>query len=284
MTEQRPASQIVCHRNGCSSTSSSTSSGSNTPTPSSAAELRTMPDPNNVLAATIATLRTTFPAADGRGSAGPDQLREGESQPQSLPALVLRLPALSLHHETHFADRKDRKQVEEYAACLLSRPLVVGGGEGEQGKEPPLQLLENAAESFAVLVDCRLRAYATFLARHAISLAHKCESEGVLSIEQKVSTLLDAGKSIRATSMALQFQLVDGEAGGGDVETEGCPLDDDEDDDSNESPPEDSNASASPVPLSLRVNMELELTRPSGTKDVLPVLVETPGAANGKRT
>ena len=162
--------------------------------------------------------------------------------------------------------------------------MEVGGGEGEQGKEPPLQLLENAAESFAVLVDCRLRAYATFLARHAISLAHKCESEGVLSIEQKVSTLLDAGKSIRATSMALQFQLVDGEAGGGDVETEGCPLDDDEDDDSNESPPEDSNASASPVPLSLRVNMELELTRPSGTKDVLPVLVETPGAANGKRT
>ena len=109
----------------------------------------------------------------------------------------------------------DRKQAEEHAVELLSRPLQydtnpVLGGIGdvtlrERGDHAAQLLQSNIYSSFAVLMDSRLHAYSTVLARHALSLP-----EEVPNIQEKLADILLIGTRIEADKMSTQFLLTDG--------------------------------------------------------------------------
>jgi hypothetical protein len=232
----------------------------------------------------------TAAAAAACAQASSDRL-EGQGQNQLYqqhPLLCLSVPSLSLHHETHLGpeNRDDKRHVEGYAASLLSRPLEIKlagsnprallGPETSDDNAPlkkegidmnhegssaaaSLLLMENLAESFGVLLDARLRAYATFLARHGIALAKSslhhstedqpvpspCAVPGVLTMEEKVRSLLEMGASVRARRMTIDFVKRENEA--------------DEDDDDEEAG--DRGAGA---PVSMRATMQLEMTGPQG--------------------
>lgn len=141
--------------------------------------------------------------------------------------------ALSLEHETSlFASAKatasatevTKKQAEEYAASLLARPVLVvssnqdskNSGTGDNGKGSftvaslrfvPAKLLHNLFASTMVLIQCRLRNYVIFLARHGISLAHADETndKGVLGIEKKLHRLLAIGQQLAPYHMTLKI-------------------------------------------------------------------------------
>lgn len=110
----------------------------------------------------------------------------------------------------------DRKQAEEHAVELLSRPLqcdtnpVLGGiGDvilGESGDHAAQLLQSNIYSSFAVLMDSRLHAYSTVLARHALSLPDE-----IPNIQEKLAEILLIGTRIEADKMSTQFLLTDGE-------------------------------------------------------------------------
>lgn len=103
--------------------------------------------------------------------------------PAGRPTVVC--PGLSLLHpvERESSDRsftQDRRQAEDYAAGLLRRtiraspacdPPVIRPQDHPRHDSPvhlpdlPATLLRNLQDSFAVLLDCRLRAYASCWAR-----------------------------------------------------------------------------------------------------------------------
>lgn len=188
----------------------------------------------------------------------------------------LSIPSLCLQHkpratEEHRSD--DRKHTEEYAAGLLARRLTIGTknkenpntGEGDNDlfytetfESVKDILLQNINESFATLVDCRLRAYATFLARHGLSLARKIEeAESVVNIEQKLTLLLDVGNQITAPQAELHLHVND------DVEPE----------------VEDGEAN---LAISLEVRLSLEIPRSNESVQVVPVSITSPGEAKSK--
>lgn len=133
-------------------------------------------------------------------------------------------PSLSLeespgnYHTGIFCSRGD---VESHVESLLSRPILLGKQEDdvksvsglvdtesdsldeffvESLEEVPKQMLSNFCNSFSTLMNSRLRAYSTFLARHGLSLA-RCsktnqELEGVVGIEHKLETMLGIGSEV----------------------------------------------------------------------------------------
>ena len=76
--------------------------------------------------------------------------------------------------------------------------------------EVPGTMLSNLAGSFALLVDARLRAYTTILARHGLALAvspdgeHK--HEAICAVERKLENLIDIGSRISIDNMVTSFQ------------------------------------------------------------------------------
>jgi hypothetical protein len=125
--------------------------------------------------------------------------------------------------------------VEEYASLLLARPLAVGRGGASAAS---FRLLENVADSFGTLVDSRLRAYATFLARHGVALARRFKSNAageqasgapsssssipdILSLEGKVKSLLLMGESVRASLVTVEFRTEEGNEWGAEQGDEG---------------------------------------------------------------
>ena len=105
----------------------------------------------------------------------------------------------------------DRKQAEEHAVDLLSRPLqghaspVFAGGIGnvilgEQGNRVAQLLQSNIYSSFAVLMDSRLHAYSSVLARHAMSMPDE-----VPNIQEKLAEILLIGTRIEADKMSTLF-------------------------------------------------------------------------------
>jgi hypothetical protein len=77
--------------------------------------------------------------------------------------------------------------------------------------EVPTTLLKNLAGSFALLVDARLRAYITFLARHGEALAQSPQvpeeqREGATrAVERKLASLLDIGSRVTIDNMVTNF-------------------------------------------------------------------------------
>jgi hypothetical protein len=182
----------------------------------------------------------------------------------------LQCPALSLQHNKVGEDSapvQDRKKAEEYAATLLTRPLLFSPASMEQGQKDPMfvaasigdipnAVLQNVSDSFNVLVDCRLRAYASFLARVV----------GVdLDMEQKVSTLLETGRNMVLLESNLTFELQDEDDEAGSL------VDDDY-----------ARSETDQLQLKLLLTMQLELTQPSGSKRTVGVRITAPGNIRGE--
>ena len=69
-------------------------------------------------------------------------------------------------------------------------------------------LMMNINESFALLVDSRLRAHAKFLAMHGLSVAEK-KFEGVGVLDQKLQRLLEIGNLVTASKTKVEVEVVD---------------------------------------------------------------------------
>lgn len=139
---------------------------------------------------------------------------------QDLPALpdtiaFIELPKLSLRHEGHLKVGQNRLQAEHEAAALLSRsirvPVELKDREANASvriEDLPKILMSNMYESFAILVDSRLRVYAKVFFRHLSSLVTKqADAFGILQMGQKLETLQDIGGQITALSTELHMEL-----------------------------------------------------------------------------
>ena len=137
-------------------------------------------------------------------------------------------PGLSLKHgkesisdpaftsSEHRHCHHDRKQAEERAVKLLARPLQrprsavstsIGYEVLGEEEDPAAQLLQkNLCSSFAVLMDSRLHAYSTVLARHAMSLPDE-----VPNVQEKLAEILLVGTRVEAETVSTQFLMRDDE-------------------------------------------------------------------------
>lgn len=131
--------------------------------------------------------------------------------------ISLECPSLSLRHLGHLKIGKNsRVQAELESAALLSRPLPVevDAPQTENGsirvEELPKTLMNNMYESFAILVDSRLRVYSKIFFRHLTSLVSKqADAFGILQMGQKLETLHDIGGQITALSVQVHAELDD---------------------------------------------------------------------------
>ena len=166
-------------------------------------------------------------------------------------------PALSLSHKEHSnIDHSNRKHAEDYGVSLLSRPIVAGSK--DTFAEIPNRLMQNIYQSFAVLVDSRLRAYANFLAKHGLSLVDKNSegADGIVQVEEKLETLLKLGGDISAASIATKFEVAETIAEADDNVVQ--------------------------LPLQLKVRMNVGIPRPGADKETVPVSFAVPGHITGK--
>lgn len=134
-------------------------------------------------------------------------------------------PSLSLVESTgnfHRGIFTSRGEVESHVESLLSRPILLGKQvdsveETESDSldefvvksfdEVPQLMLSNFCSSFSTLMNSRLRAYASFLARHALTLASEHEDEGANGIEQKLEAMLSIGRQITFSSSSSEFSI-----------------------------------------------------------------------------
>lgn len=176
-------------------------------------------------------LSTLFAAADSNCSV-PSLLLTSLTHPNSS----------TTHH--HDGSPEDKLKVEEHASSNLARILLArrrstnstqSSSTGQNNdsstttspviSELPLQMLDNLKSSFLTLVDARLRAYITILARHGVNLS-ECpglsqeeQQEGVLAVERKLETLINIGTGVTIDNMVTFFHLEecknsnDGDAG-----------------------------------------------------------------------
>jgi hypothetical protein len=138
-------------------------------------------------------------------------------------------PSLSLHKNVEKKDNgviagdsaaffHHKGDVEAHVASLLSRPLLVSNDQQKICEESdeddasfafmaegiemvPLLMQQNLVSSFSTLFQSRLRAYATFLARHGLTVAACAETaneldDGVSGVKQKLETLLMLGQHV----------------------------------------------------------------------------------------
>lgn len=153
------------------------------------------------------------------------------------------VPSLSLtsyHHHTEggsHSHEETKQQVEEHAASNLARPIDAKPARGTDSTvklqnvtdpkntigttttttihQLPLKMLDNLAASFLTLVDARLRAYITILARHGVSLSDypaldaEEQREGVLAVERKLDTLLEVGSGVAIENMVAFFRITE---------------------------------------------------------------------------
>ena len=208
-------------------------------------------------------------------------------------------PCLSLHHEhvgsegetdqgalsQHSEHPRTRSSAEKHATVLLERPLcfrvdgnATSGGDKEHRE--PEELLNNIYKSFALLVESRIRAYATLIARHT----QKKQQQGDSSLSKRgvitncLNQLLLVSASIYAERRETRFELVQDQ----DVvmlDVEDGDIDDDDDG------AKYSSSSKHPYhPLTLRVSFDLVMPRSAEEKKVVSIAVEAPGQIKGKWT
>jgi hypothetical protein len=181
-------------------------------------------------------------------------------------------PSLSLHHDKGkfgVSQKVDRKLAEDRAVDLLSRPVHFRLGESQiDDTEHRVSflgsdLLQNIYSSFAVLVDCRLRAYSDLLARHVAKLSIKkkrCNTtnaslpeygdNAVQVLGEKLDAMYAIASKVEATAIFTQFTL------------ENIELD-------------------AAVSTMLRFNVTINLKIP-GSEEALVVEFQTPGTIRGK--
>ena len=148
-------------------------------------------------------------------------------------------PSLSLERsprEQLEGDLNRRASIEAHVSSLLSRPILVSNSAtkstlseenenesdalefiAEKSEEVPNLMLQNFFTSFSTLLNSRLRAYATFLARHGLSLFECSETaeeleDGVTGVEQKLETMLEIGRLVSADAVVTSFQAKPEEA------------------------------------------------------------------------
>ena len=173
----------------------------------------------------FSSLASLLRACHDREKGFADRMFEAEDTPKEhcskdyLSEHVSRIecPGFCLRHEGHLnMDRSTRIQAQLEAASLLTRPLRVEVDPIEKGagsiriEDLPKILMNNIYESFAILVDSRLRVYAKVFFRHLTCLMSKqADAFGVLQMGQKLDTLHDIGGHITAQSMQMHFELED---------------------------------------------------------------------------
>jgi hypothetical protein len=197
---------------------------------------------------------------------------------------ALSCPALSLKHDqeeispigpdkTSSTDVRSRQQEQGNAAALLAREIRSSGEEASDNtngiatvtstlSKIPEALLGNIYESFAVLVDSRLRVYSNFLALQGVTLASKDPSltpADARGLEQKVEALLVTGSKISVDSVSTHF------------EESGIMEDDDE-----------QSASSVSLPFLFRLQINLIVPRTSGETERVNVSLSAPGKISGK--
>eukprot|EP00545_Synedropsis_sp_CCMP1620_P007392 CAMPEP_0119014984 /NCGR_PEP_ID=MMETSP1176-20130426/10493_1 /TAXON_ID=265551 /ORGANISM="Synedropsis recta cf, Strain CCMP1620" /LENGTH=414 /DNA_ID=CAMNT_0006968241 /DNA_START=72 /DNA_END=1316 /DNA_ORIENTATION=+ len=179
--------------------------------------LKNMPQNNRKNNGCLSTLFSSESASDKTGA--------DSDSTCSVPSLLLK----SLTHQegescSSNSNQLDKIKVEEHASCNLSRMLVARPGNNKSStsvtddrtiviSELPLQMLDNLASSFLTLVDARLRAYITILARHGVSLSEcpalsqEKQREGVQAVERKLETLIKIGTGVTIANMVTFFRL-----------------------------------------------------------------------------
>lgn len=178
-------------------------------------------------------------------------------------------PALSLLHPVKEAsDRsftQDRKQAESYAAALLERPLGLTTSATETARtgsvatsmdEIPQALLQNVKDSFAILIDCRLRAYASFMARAGASAS-------CAATEQALTLLLETGRQMATTDASFKFVVLD--------EAQGALIDESSQDDKEDE-----------RPLSVEILLDVQFGKSVEDGRTVPVKITAPGHIKGK--
>ena len=128
----------------------------------------------------------------------------------------LQCPGLSLRHFGHLnIGKSSRVQAEHESAALLARPITVQIDPSHEADDSsisiedlPRALMNNIYESFAILVDSRLRVYSKIFLRHLASLvAKQADAFGILQMGQKLETLHDIGGQITAVSVKVDAEL-----------------------------------------------------------------------------
>jgi hypothetical protein len=181
-------------------------------------------------------------------------------------------PSLSLKHDQE--DAGSRQQVQGNAAALLARESRSSEEEAFENtngivtvtsalSKIPETLLGNVYESFAILVDSRLRAYSNFLALQGVTLAKSDPSlttpADLRALEQKIEALLIAGSKISVDSVSTHFE-------------ETRILEDDD----------EQIASRVSLPFLFRLQMNLNVPRTSGETERVNVSLSAPGQITGK--
>jgi hypothetical protein len=203
------------------------------------------------------------------------------SQSNADRGMTVLCPSLSLLHPIKEAsDRsltQDRKQAEGYASGLLQRPIVYSSSNNKEICEEtafarvgsiedlPQALLQNIKESFAILIDCRLRAYASVMARAAVSSTD----------EQALTMLLETGRLMEPTSSSLTF----------------IDLDDDDQVEGGSSIMLDGDLALEEVPMaqvkqqqgfSMQVCINIQFGHPNGDSRTVEAKLNVPGHIKGK--
>lgn len=124
-------------------------------------------------------------------------------------------PSLSLVHDDHL-ELGNRKEAEMTALQMLSRPMGFEITEQLDTTTEKLSdvgnlLIANTSESFAVLVDSRLRAHAKFLSQHGLSKSEENHG-GAHLLESKLETLLEIGNRVSIEEMESKVELVEAES------------------------------------------------------------------------
>ena len=198
-------------------------------------------------------------------------------------AVCFRCPALSLHHNEHtLGECSSRRRIQSHVASLLARELNGELPRSSTDEEPALRakavsevprtLLENVSESFAVLVESRLRAYATHLASRALGTEEKDEakSSSIQQAERKIEAMLQLGGKVSVDSL-IRCRC--------EVEQESPQLMEEETDDDGD---------VVTLPLRLEFSMELSIPRSSQSsdakdeKETLHISITAPGNISGK--
>jgi hypothetical protein len=143
----------------------------------------------------------------------------------SFPSLSLKKNAGSVKSDDVMRSN-NKEGVESHVASLLARPILVSNDPEKRLEEDddddadefveesiakvPQFMQKNLVYSFSTLVQSRLRAYATFLARHGLSLAATTKpseglEDGVVGVEQKLETLLEIGNLVALGDVNMTF-------------------------------------------------------------------------------
>ena len=175
-----------------------------------------------------------------------------------------------------------KEDVEAHVAALLARPVLVRSGhdgnaspvedsddEGSEFMEANIAdvtslMQQNLVLSLSTLVQSRLRAYTSFLARHGLSMA-KSKSvqeleEGAAVVNQKLETMLEIGSLISPNSVRTIFT----------TQTEKASTDCDAED------------VKTSLPLSLSASIQVVIPRLQGKAEVLSADIKVAGTITGK--